>query len=85
MFWILHIACLLFFIPGLLVTIPLHMIFGAVTKQAAKASAMKRWSPTDPDAFVCNCGWKGSMASCAPLAGVGGVCPKCRAVLWSVD
>jgi hypothetical protein len=27
MFWLLHIAALLFFFPALFVTIPLHMIY----------------------------------------------------------
>jgi uncharacterized membrane protein YdjX (TVP38/TMEM64 family) len=32
MFWLLHIICVIFFIPGLLLTIPLHLIYGALKK-----------------------------------------------------
>lgn len=32
MMWFLHILALLFFMPALFVTIPLHLILGAVKK-----------------------------------------------------
>ena len=32
MMWILHIVCLLFFIPALILTIPLHLILKACSK-----------------------------------------------------
>ena len=32
-FLLLHIACVLFFIPGLIVTIPLHIIVNVMSKQ----------------------------------------------------
>ena len=32
MFWILHIICVFVFIPGLLLTIPLHLIHSAIKK-----------------------------------------------------
>lgn len=38
MFWILHIICLLFFIPGLLLTIPLHLIYNAIRKKGREAT-----------------------------------------------
>jgi hypothetical protein len=30
MMWIIHIVCLFFFLPALIVTIPLHLILSAV-------------------------------------------------------
>lgn len=30
MFWILHLICLFVFLPGLVVTIPLHLIYAAI-------------------------------------------------------
>lgn len=33
MFWLLHIMALLFFLPALFVTIPLHIIAGMVAKK----------------------------------------------------
>ena len=32
-FWIIHIICLLFFIPALIVTIPLHIIAAILSKK----------------------------------------------------
>ena len=32
MFWLLHIVCLVGFFPGLLLTVPLHLIYKAIKK-----------------------------------------------------
>lgn len=31
MFWVLHVICMIFFIPGLVVTIPLHLIYNLLS------------------------------------------------------
>lgn len=36
MFWFLHIAAVLFFLPALFLTIPLHMIYSAQKNGAKK-------------------------------------------------
>lgn len=36
MFWILHIAAVLFFLPALFVTIPCHMLFGRMESKSKK-------------------------------------------------
>ena len=52
-FLLLHIVCVLFFIPGLIVTIPLHIIVNVMSKQPkviyaeAKPSAPKFYDNED--------------------------------------
>ena len=39
--WIIHIICLLFFLPALLFTIPLHLILNAVEKRNKEDKKME--------------------------------------------
>ena len=36
MMWIIHIVCVIFFIPALIITIPLHLILKACGKSSKK-------------------------------------------------